>query len=45
MAEAEAAGMEVEQIVEAANPQDTGISVETPPAPAAMVLSPAPVAQ
>jgi len=45
MAEAEAAGMEVEQMVEAANPQDTGISVEMPPAPAAVALSSAPVAQ
>jgi hypothetical protein len=45
MAEAEAAGMEVEQMVEAANPQDTGISVEMPPAPAAVALTPAPVAQ
>ena len=45
MAEAEAAGMEVEQMVEAANPQDTGISVEMPPAPAAVALSSAPVVQ
>jgi SNF2 family DNA or RNA helicase len=45
MAEAEAAGMEVEQMVEAANPQDTGISMETPLAPAAVAMSPAPVAQ
>jgi hypothetical protein len=45
MAEAEAAGMEVEQMVEAANPQDTGISVETPLAPSAVALSSAPVAQ
>jgi hypothetical protein len=45
MAEAEAAGMEVEQMVEAANPQDTGIAVEMPPAPAPVALSSAPVAQ
>jgi hypothetical protein len=45
MAEAEAAGMEVEQMVETANPQDTGISVGMPPAPAAVALSSAPVAQ